>query len=426
MSDSILKPKNTTPTLEIPDQSLSPRASYLGAVVSAVRSIKHNGLRSMLTVSGITIGVLTITCLVAILQGVKSQISAQVDGLGANLILVVPSRLDDNGQPNFAAMAGISTLTPADVKALKQVPGVAKISPVYIISGNVSLTSSNSTSAFVVACNKAGVEMNPTRLATGSYYNDSQTHVCILGYQPAHDLFGTTNPVNKIVTIQGLKWKVVGVLAKPSQSSSLAGQLMALDTLVYLPDSAAKLIPGCQVNRIVIQTDYKHPADKVIADLTAVLMKTHHGVDDFGVITQKKGLELVDKLINMAQDLLVLISTISLLVAGIGIMNIMLVTITERTREIGIRKTVGAKQRDIFLQFILEALLLSFIGGCVGLALSWILCQAIAHFSILQPVITPLIAVMALAVCGVVGVLFGTLPAVRASRLDPINALRYE
>ncbi len=394
---------------------------------SAYLALRQNGLRSILTVSGIVIGVMAITTLIAILTGVKKQINEQVDGLGANLVMVVPSKLDDNGQPNFAAMAGISTLTPADVVALGRVPGVTRISPVYIISGTISRSKSQQASAFVVATNRAGVQMNPTPLATGRYFSSNEKRVCILGYKPAEDLFGNTPAVGKFVTIAGFKWKVVGVLANPQGHGGISGGMMPLSTLAYLPDrEATRLVKGCEVNRIVLQTDYKHPADGLISTLNSTLMKTHHGNDDFGVITQHKALAMVDKLVNMVQSLLVLIAAISLFVAGIGIMNIMLVTVTERTREIGIRKTVGARRSDIFVQFLSEAVMLSLTGALIGLILSAGVCALIARYSPLVPLLSPQLSLFAMFTCCSVGVVFGVTPAIRASRLDPIEALRHE
>jgi putative ABC transport system permease protein len=393
---------------------------------SAIQALCQNWVRSLLTISGIVVGVIAIVTLVAILTGVKSEISHQVEGLGANLVLIVPSRLDENGQMNPAAMVGISTLTERDVEALHRVPGVEKVAPVYIVSGEVECQGKDAN-AFVVATNRVGVEMNPTRLAEGRYYNDTEGHVCILGYKPRQALFGNGPALGKIVRIQNLDWKVIGVLGKPKDDGTLASSMLALNTLVYLPAEAVKReIPGGQINRIAMQTDYKHPAKGLEATLNRALTLSHNGRQDFGVITQEKGLALVIKLLNMAQSLLTLIATISLFVAGIGIMNIMLVTVTERTREIGIRKTVGARRSDIFLQFLTEAIILSVFGGAIGLAFSSLICGLIAHFSELTPQITLLTVAMAFLVCLCVGVVFGVTPAVRASRLDPIDALRHE
>lgn len=412
-------------------------------IQSAIRALMQNWMRSILTMTGIVIGVLAIVTLVAILKGVKTEVSRQVEGLGANLVIVVPSKLNEDGQPiNPIAMMGISTLTEDDVEALRRVPGVEQISPVSIISGVIESEAMSATSkdrsgkpkrknasAAVVATNRDGVVMNPTPLAEGRYFETSEENqnVCILCYGPARDLFGDTSPLGKTVLIQQKKWKVIGVLSKPKNDGTLGNQMLGLSTFVYIPFEAAKReISGLQTNRIVLRTDFKHPAKQMIREMNSTLLQVHNGREDFGVITQEKGLEIIIKLVNMAQSLLVLIAAISLFVAGVGIMNIMLVTVTERTREIGIRKTVGARRYDIFLQFLTEAIILSILGGSIGIALSALLCSLIDRFSALTPEMTPAVIGMALGVCVTVGILFGVTPAVRASRLDPIDAMRHE
>jgi putative ABC transport system permease protein len=399
-------------------------------VLSAFRSLRLNPLRSALTMSGIIVGVMAIVTIVAVIQGVKAELGKQVEGLGANLVIVVPSKLDENGQPNPAAIIGISSLTENDVLKLSQVPGVEKISPVAIVAGEADYKANGTTKVtnpFVVGTNKAGVVMNPTPMAEGRYFEDSEQFVCILASKPRKELFGDGPAVGKVVRIQDHDWKVVGVLNKPNSDSSLGASMLGLNTLVYLPiDTARREIPGCQVNRIALQTDYKHPAEKMIATMNAVLLSEHHGKEDFGIITQQRGLALVIRILALAEQLLVLLAAISLFVAGIGIMNIMLVTVTERTREIGIRKTVGARRSDIFVQFLVESITVSLLGGGVGLAISAAICGIIARFSLLTPVLSLSLVTMALGVCTLVGMVFGVTPAVRAARLSPIDALRHE
>lgn len=393
----------------------------------ALSALFHNPLRSGLTISGIVVGIVAIVTLIAILQGVRAQIAQQVEGLGANLAMIVPGKLDENGQPNPAALLGVSPLTEKDVADLRRVPGVVRISPVYFVSGALRGPTGKVVSAFVVATNEAGVQMNRTPLVEGHYFSDNAGYVCILGARPYADLFGKQPAIGQKLSIAGHLWAVVGVLGKPPGSDMPGGPVPGFDTLVYLPANLVRrVVPHVQVNRIVLQTDYRHPPDKIESAIKRTLLANHHGVEDFGLITQHTGLKIVYKLINMAQALLGLVATISLFVAGIGIMNIMLVTVTERTREIGIRKTVGARRTDIFLQFLVEAIVLSLLGGVVGLGISWGICKAIAHFSVLQPIINLGLVALALLVCTLVGVVFGVAPAIRAARLDPIEALRHE
>ncbi len=407
---------------------------------SAFRALSLNWLRSLLTMTGIVIGVLAIVSLVAIMKGVQTEVSKQVTGLGANLIIVVPGKSDESGQPNPMALMGVSPLSNKDVEALKRVPGVTQVSPVVFVSGTVEvkeakkengkkITTHKEVSALVVATNKDGVVMNPTPLVEGRYFEpeESDQNLCILGYKPKQDLFGDANAVGKSVTIVGKVWKVVGVLSRPEGDGTLGNAMLGLSTLVYLPDKAVqRQIPGGQINRIVMKSDYAHPADKLEETLKQTLIRMHDGRENVTVLTQQKALALVIKLLNMATALLALITAISLFVAGVGIMNIMLVTVTERTHEIGIRKTVGARRQDIFLQFLSEAIILSLVGGIMGILLSWGLCAAIAAYSPLTPIITNDLIARALIVCTTVGVIFGVTPAVRASRLDPIEAMRHE
>lgn len=397
-------------------------------ILSALYTLRLNWQRSLLTMSGMVIGVFSIVTLVAIMEGVQIEIRKQVEGLGANLVLVVPSKLDENGQPNFGAMAGISSLTEKDYESLKAVPGVEKISPVSIVTGTVDYIHGavdKTAGAFVVATNHDGVVMNPTPLAEGRYFNDTDGHVCILSNGPRHDLFGDASPIGKKVRIADKDWTVIGVLGKPQADGSLGSAMLGLNTLVYLPVHIThKEIPGGQINRIALQTDYDHKADKMIGAMQSAMMANHNNREDFGIITQEKGLALVNRFLNLAKSLLVLIAAISLVVAGVNIMNIMLMTVTERTREIGLRKTVGARRSDIFQQFLVEAVVLSLIGCILGLILTQIVCLLIARFAPLTPRITPYTILIAVSVCVCVGVVFGVAPAIRASRLNPIDALR--
>lgn len=393
----------------------------------------QNGLRSALTLTGIVIGVIAIVTLVAILQGVKAEISKQVEGLGANLVVIVPGKLDDNGQPNPFALVSISPFTEKDIEILRNLPGIAEISPVMLVSGSIEREKkpgdSIEKSALVVATNLQGMKMNPTPLQAGRYYTDEEAdkNVCVLAGQPYRDLFGTESALGKKVKVQDKEWEVVGILNDPSKDGTMGSMVLGLNNLVYLPIKSAKReIPKTQINRIVLKTDYNHPADQLVTSINAALFNAHNHHEDFGVITQKKALALVIKFVSMAQALLVLVSAISLFVAGIGIMNIMLVTVTERTREIGVRKTVGARRSDIFAQFLTEAVILSLLGGAIGLLLSALICGLIARFSELTPLITPGVIGLALLVCTLVGILFGVTPAIRAANLDPIEALRHE
>jgi putative ABC transport system permease protein len=398
----------------------------------AISALLKSWQRSLLTTTGIMVGVVAIVTLVAIMKGVQVEIRSQIEGLGANMVIIVPSKLDENGQPNPGALVGISTLSDRDVDALRRLRGVAAstVSPVSLVSGLAEIGPEDhlkSSNALVVATSKEGVVLNPARLAAGRYFEDGEEHVCILADKPRRDLFAEVSALGKHVRIVGKDWTVVGVLEKPSQDGTIGSSLLGLSTLIYLPlNIVRREIPNSQINRIVLQTDYTQPAATTVKSMNQALLKTHGGHEDFGVLTSEKALGIVIRFLNLAQSLLVLIAAISLFVAGISIMNIMLVTVSERTREIGIRKTVGARRIDIFAQFLIEAIALSLAGCAIGLIVSKLICTGISHFTQLSPVITWLVMLQAATVCIVVGVVFGVTPAVRASRLDPIDALRHE
>jgi putative ABC transport system permease protein len=422
------------PVCNVRDKAAGRMTGVWKNVQSAMQALAQNVLRSVLTLSGIVVGVLAIVTLVAILQGVKAEVNQQVAGLGANLVFIEPSKLDENGQPNAMAMLGRSSLTDRDVDKLRAVPGVEKISPVLFVSGSAERKKPNGKSvlwdsAYVVATNRQGVEMNPAPLAAGRYFGDADldADVCILADKSRQKLFGGGAALGKPVRIQDRDWTVIGILGKSSSDGTMSHQMLGLGNLIYLPErTARRQVEGLQINRIVLKTDFQHPADAMIDAMNRALLETHKRREDFGILTLRKALAMVIKLVGMAQDLLVLIATISLFVAGIGIMNIMLVTVTERTREIGVRKTVGARRADIFLQFLTEAVVLSAVGGVIGIALSSLICSLIGRFTVLQPMITPPVIGMALAVCIGVGILFGVTPAIRAANLNPIDALRHE
>ncbi len=395
----------------------------------ALQALRQNWVRSLLTMSGITVGMLAVVTLVAILQGVKVEVQREVEGLGANIIIIVPGKLDDSGMPNPMAMIGVSPFTQRDIEALRKVPGVDKLAPVLFVSGTIEGAKNKAVSGLVVGTNSEGVDMNPTPLQEGRRFlqSDLDLNVCILGAKQKEELFGKVSALGKQVGVNGKQWRVIGVLQKPGTDGGLGNSMLGLSEIVYLPERAVRReLTGWQMNRIVLTTDYAHPAETMIQSLNSTMLKVHNGREVYGIITQKKGLALVVRLVSMAQALLVLIAAISLFVAGVGIMNIMLVTVTERTREIGIRKTVGAKRKDIFLQFLVEAVVLALLGGLLGLILSQGICSLIAKFSPLTPILSLPVVLMGLALCLTVGTLFGVAPAVRASRLNPIDALRYE
>lgn len=399
--------------------------TLLKPVSTALRALAEHGLRSGLTISGIMIGVGSVVLLVAIGQGVQSDVTHQIDSLGTNLVFVVPGKLDESGQPNPMAMMGISTLTESDISALASVPGVTQVFPLVIVTGSVE-RGNMEHSAFVLAAPSAVSCMVRSCLVEGRFYtpDEDDQRLCVLADAPRRAMFGRGPAVGRMIDIKGIPFRVVGVLAK--DEAPTFGPV-TFQSVVFLPYRAAlDAFPDAQINRIVAATDYHRKPEPILAEMRRRLLLTHGGHDDFGLVTQKQLLAVVYRVFNIITALVVGISSISLVVAGIGIMNIMLVTVTERAREIGIRKAVGARRRDIFAQFLAEALALSLVGGTAGFALASVICQLVTVYSPIHPLITWQSVALALGVCLAVGVVFGVTPAMRAAAADPIEALRRE
>lgn len=404
---------------------------FLENIKTALLSIWSNKFRSFLTVLGIIVGVFSVVLLMALGRGAKDQIADQFTDLGTNLIFVVPGKVDPSKPTTFnpATSIGTNTLTTKDVSDIKTVTGVKYVAPIDVIGGQIKYNSKVSLQSFALALWPEYFSIRNIELTSGRLFTQEEMEhkdpVCVLGEKSKEDLFGNEDAVNKKILIRGKELTVIGVLGKSPVAFRLFG--FDFDSIVYIPFTLAKDISGTSnIFRILIQLENKGETDKVISGIKAAVLKNHQGTEDFTVLKQEDILKILDSVLDILTILIVAIAAISLVVGGIGIMNIMLVSVTERTKEIGLRKAVGATRGNILTQFLTESILLSFLGGIIGVLGAEVFSILITKIIKFTPVISLRAVLLALGVAFGVGVIFGTIPALKAARLDPIDALRHE
>jgi putative ABC transport system permease protein len=296
------------------------------------------------------------------------------------------------------------------------------------LAGGVRQGQNWASMSIPVATTPEFLQIRRLKIAEGRFLTaaDRDLPVCVIGAALREELFPKRPALGRTLAVNQMIFRVVGVVETRAVSDSMFGG-SELDAIVYMPlDAVQRLTGSQQIHRILAQIDSRGEPERMVAGVRQAILKSHGGVEDFTVLTPREILAMFYKVMNLLTAMLVGISSIALLVGGIGIMNIMLVSVTERTREIGIRKTVGARRRDIFGQFLMEAVTLSLVGGALGLCLAVLVCHLVPRFTPLQPLVTPGAIALALGVCIGIGLIFGVTPAVRAARWDPIEALRYE
>ncbi len=408
--------------------------SVAQSVRVALQALMANKLRSGLTMLGIIIGVGAVIALVAAGAGAQAQVRERFESLGANLLVVTARAAPFRGVSQEAA--GAQSLTNDDVQAIAQLArSVAAIAPQYSLRASVAYGDRN-TQTSVLGVTASYLQVGNWRVARGRFIDDldllNQGKVAILGASVAEELFGSTlvDPLGKTIKINRQNYQVVGLMA-----SKGVGGFQNLDDQVFIPLSTAQVKYGgagnTSLQSINIQAISAEAMAQAKGELAAIL-RARHGLarnqaDDFTVRDQTQVAEMAEQTAGTLTVLLGSIAAISLVVGGIGIMNIMLVSVVERTREIGIRKAVGAKRRDILIQFLAEALALSLVGGFVGILVGYGGAQVVTPLlGGSRALVTPQSVIMALGVSIAVGLFFGLYPAYRAAQLRPIEALRYE
>lgn len=395
-------------------------------------ALSSNKVRSGLTMLGIVIGIASVIAMTAIGTGAQNSISASIQSIGSNLIIVSPGAPRGVGQQVNQGRGSAKTLTLEDVESLKNINGVksvtAEVSSRYQVTAkgtNTNTTVDGVTSDYSLVRN---LEIEFGNFITDQN-NQSGAKVAVLGPTTVIDLFGeeATDVLGQIIRIKGTQFKIVGV-TKAKGGTGFQNP----DDMIYIPlTTAQRYFSGdSYVSSISVAAENAEVTTDVQASITATILKNHNISDetsaDFGTMNQADIIATASSVTGTFTLLLSSIAGISLLVGGIGIMNMMLTSVTERTREIGLRKAIGAKRRDVNIQFLVEAIMLTFIGGVIGVILGWGVSFAITSLGILEAQVSISSVLLAFGVSAFIGIVFGYYPAQRASKLNPIEALRYE
>ena len=385
----------------------------------ALDALRANRLRSLLTMLGVIIGVAAVVILVAIGSGAKAEVEKQVEGLGSNLILVVPGSLEIGGAPSA------SRLELTDVELLGRAVGDAYAVATTVQSGELVRVGDKEVFTTINGTNETVVNVFDRPIARGRYISaadvDTRRRVAVLGSSSARKLFGDVDPIGRQITIAGVRFRIVGTFID-------VGSTFGVDrnAEIHVPVTSAQRLFGVErIDALAVKAPTIDSIPAIQKRILDALAEKYPG-DKFSAVTQTQILGTIGQILGLLTLVLAAIAAISLLVGGVGVSNIMLVSVRERTREIGLRKALGARQRDILVQFLIEAVLLTSIGGLIGIALGVSASLAASALSPLPAQISWWSPLLAFGVSAGVGIFFGVAPARRAGRLDPVVALRTE
>jgi putative ABC transport system permease protein len=406
--------------------------------VEAIDNLSANKMRSILTVLGIVIGVAAVIAMLSIGRGAEASITSRIESIGTNLVYVTPGSANQGGVQQVAGSAG--TLTMDDAEALVNLPDVVAVAPQTTSFVQVVFQGANANTRLVGVT--AGYQtLASLELADGEFINgehqQARSLVVVLGSSVAETLFGTTAGVTgQTIRMNNLPFKVIGVLESKGGTGFMNQDdqvFVPLSTALYRLVGSSSFRGSSVISQITIKASSPKTVNQVVENVTLVMRDLHgtiEGADDFNVTSQQDTLNAATQVSDTLSLFLGGIAGISLLVGGIGIMNIMLTTVTERTREIGLRKAIGARRQDIMLQFILESTVLSLMGGVIGVGVGWSAASLMGTISFSGTTITPVVSVDSVLLATLfsitVGLFFGIYPASRAASLQPVDALRYE
>lgn len=398
-------------------------------------AISANKARSTLTILGIVIGIGSVIAMISIGQGAAKDIETNIQSLGSNLLVVMPGSQTQRGVGTVVrgGMGSASTLTIDDAEAIQeQIKNIENVAPETSSRKQVKTTKGTNTNTSIYGVGNSYAEVKNVEIDAGSFIGEQQvkrlSKVAIIGPTTRDDLFGEgVDPVGQKIRIEGLEFTIIG-MTKSKGGTGFGSS----DDLIYIPISTAQryLMGSESVNDINVQVTEEEFMTTVQEEVTSLLLARHNISDpesaDFSIMNQADIVDTMSSVTGTLTLLLGAIAGISLLVGGIGIMNMMLTTVSERTREIGLRKSLGAKSRDINTQFLSEAVALTFIGGVVGIIFGYGASYLITKFSDTTTFVAPQSIFLAFGVSAAIGIVFGYYPARRAAKLNPIDALRYE
>ncbi|MEW6408059.1 MAG: ABC transporter permease [Patescibacteria group bacterium] len=390
-------------------------------------------VRSGLTTLGIVIGIGSVIAMISIGQGAQENIQSNIEALGSNLITIRPGIQRSQGYQASSGRGSSQTLSLEDTKAIEsEISQVKTVAPELSSRYQVTAKGAN-TNTQIVGVTNVYASVKKIEIGEGSFISNqnvsSMSKIAVLGPTTRDDLFGenAASVIGQSIRINGIEFKVIGI-TKTKGGTGFGSQ----DDMIFIPLSTAQrfLVGKNYLSTINVEAENQESMSMVQEEITSLLLSRHHISDpesaDFSVMNQA---DMVSSMSSITQTLTILLGSIagiSLIVGGIGIMNMMLTTVTERTREIGLRKAIGAKKKDISLQFLAEAVTLTFIGGFLGIILGWLISLTIAQFSSLTTKVSLASVVLAFSVSAAIGIIFGYYPARRAANLNPIEALRYE
>lgn len=396
----------------------------------AKQSFRSSRMRTFLTVLGITIGVACVTTILALSDGVLATLRSQTEGTEGSLIVVRPGpainlSLQTASDPTSTFRFSVSTLRNSDAELIESLSDVKEVSPLMTLIGDTKRSDTVIKNTTVVATNPGLLEFNGFDLNDGEFI-DSQGNLntATIGAQLALDLFGTKSPIGQTFIFKGETFTVTGLLDRVSTPVSVNGFDTDRSVFISLDQGEELINSDAQLQQINVLASASADPKDVAQDITDRLRSSHHGDEDFHVLYGQNIVNSQNALYQSMAGVLIAVASISLVVGGVGIMNIMLVNVSERTREVGLRKAVGASNQNILSQFIIESLGMSLIGGLAGVALGYLAAFIVTIFIPFDPSYTWQVSLLSLGVALTTGVLFGLYPAIKASQKDPIISLR--